>query len=378
MKLSAKFLNLCHRLRQRFFKLAAKAFLGDRTSAMLFGHGVIHYLASDIQFPDVESCLQAKYRLAEAHIMQYSYPKNAPAYFPTSTAFDEKTAYVFSGATILPKSGAVFLKSLYFLEESMVATDIYMVYALAESFNSSHDLNLAYPVFPFATCFVYYHELLEVMLAALQARDICPKCKILIHRNHAKYIDEMLSFFNIPKTDIIEVATPVRVKSCLFVPHIHNRSFVSQFDASFMSNKVQKHLPHSGISHHGKKIYVSRRKTPGRRIENEEELELRLAKLGFTILFFEEMSFIDQMISINQAEILVAPHGSGLANLVAAKIGTKVVEIISPEWRRSTFARLSSELKLDYRCCEAIECEGCYYAPIEIILGLISAEGRLK
>jgi capsular polysaccharide biosynthesis protein len=78
----------------------------------------------------------------------------------------------------------------------------------------------------------------------------------------------------------------------------------------------------------GRRIYISRRKTGTRTIDNEEELEALLESCGFETHYMETYPLAKQGQLIADAEIVVAPHGAGLANLIFAQPGTHVIEIV--------------------------------------------------
>ena len=81
-----------------------------------------------------------------------------------------------------------------------------------------------------------------------------------------------------------------------------------------------------------RRIYITRRKTGTRNIANEGELEDLLISRGFEIHALEDYSLIEQATLIHQAEVILAIHGAGLPNLVFARSGTCVIEIV-PERR---------------------------------------------
>jgi len=78
-----------------------------------------------------------------------------------------------------------------------------------------------------------------------------------------------------------------------------------------------------------------------------------LEPLGFRRIELAEMPFLEQVRSFARAEAIVAPHGSGLANLVFAKPGTKVVEF-QPVKLQDMFFRLARRLELDYYCVQSL------------------------
>ena len=46
--------------------------------------------------------------------------------------------------------------------------------------------------------------------------------------------------------------------------------------------------------------------------------------------------------------MIIAPHGSGLTNIVFSNSGTKLVEIFSPTYMEPCYWRLANALELDY------------------------------
>ena len=97
-----------------------------------------------------------------------------------------------------------------------------------------------------------------------------------------------------------------------------------------------------------KKLYISRAKAKNRQIINEAEVSDLLTKRGFKTVFLEEMSVLEQVAIFNRAEIVVAPHGSGLTNIVFCSPDTKIVEIFSPNYQRTDYWMLSQYLQLQH------------------------------
>ncbi len=75
-----------------------------------------------------------------------------------------------------------------------------------------------------------------------------------------------------------------------------------------------------------RKLFLSSRKAQRRKIVNDEALARELAAQGFEVVVLEDLSFGAQAALFNEAEVVVAAHGSGLANLVYAR-GCRVVEV---------------------------------------------------
>lgn len=125
--------------------------------------------------------------------------------------------------------------------------------------------------------------------------------------------------------------------------HHHPRWVIDWLRLSF--------LPHGGIgmggAHEPRRLFVSRSIARNRRLVNEDEIWPILAARGFERVVAERLPFAEQVALFAQSEAVVAPHGSGLANLVFCAPGTRVVELF-PSRTVDAYHRLSTDLDLDY------------------------------
>lgn len=74
-----------------------------------------------------------------------------------------------------------------------------------------------------------------------------------------------------------------------------------------------------------RRIFLSRRNSSWRRLENEEKLIASLRPLGFEVVFLEELGFAEQLRTFQEAGFIVAPNGSALNNLIFSSPKVKVV-----------------------------------------------------
>ena len=77
----------------------------------------------------------------------------------------------------------------------------------------------------------------------------------------------------------------------------------------------------------GDLLYISRRDSPLRPMLNEAELEAALAGLGFRSVVLSALSLLEQIRTVRRAKVVVAQHGAGLAHLLFARPGTRVLEL---------------------------------------------------
>jgi hypothetical protein len=107
-----------------------------------------------------------------------------------------------------------------------------------------------------------------------------------------------------------------------------------------------------------RRIYISRNDARLRRVLNERRLLPMLQALGFERAVLGDLPIARQVALFRQADIVVAPHGAGLAHIAWCKPGTKVIEFFpSPDGPRGRVRNatydywlLSQLLGFDYSC----------------------------
>jgi len=99
-----------------------------------------------------------------------------------------------------------------------------------------------------------------------------------------------------------------------------------------------------------RRIYISRTRTGKRGLANEAELEPLWKQYGIEPQVMEAHPLAEQARLVREAELIIAPHGAGLANLIFAQPGTQVIEIY-PEHRQNPdhFPKLSRALSLQHQ-----------------------------
>jgi capsular polysaccharide biosynthesis protein len=77
-----------------------------------------------------------------------------------------------------------------------------------------------------------------------------------------------------------------------------------------------------------RRLYISRGDAGKRRVTNESEICALLQAHGFEIVRLRELDFRAQAALFDDAEVVIGPHGAGLANVVFCRPGTKVLELL--------------------------------------------------
>ena len=96
-----------------------------------------------------------------------------------------------------------------------------------------------------------------------------------------------------------------------------------------------------------KKIFISRKDSGYRVVENEDEIFRLFEQRGFKRYFLSELSMIEQVALFRDAEIIAGPHGSGFSNLIYCNPGTKIIEIFQKRLDLSFFY-IAQQIQFDY------------------------------
>ncbi|MCX7383642.1 MAG: glycosyltransferase family 61 protein, partial [Alphaproteobacteria bacterium] len=97
-----------------------------------------------------------------------------------------------------------------------------------------------------------------------------------------------------------------------------------------------------------RRIYIDRRASPNRRLQNEDEVVAALAGFGCVPVRLEDLSGAEQIGLFANAEVVVAPHGAGLAHLVHARPGAALLELHATHWVNWCYRRHAAVLGLIY------------------------------
>lgn len=209
---------------------------------------------------------------------------------------------------------------------------------------------------------VYFHWMVDVLprLELLRRRGIDFNLIdwFLVNSYQQRFQRESLQILGIPESKILESDRH---------PHIQAKELICPSFAGYLgwpppwAIEFLRREFLRGITRTGKypeRIYISRNKARYRRVLNEEEVIEGLSQDGFVPILPETMSLEEQIASFFHAKVIVAPHGSGLTNIMFCRPGTKVIELVSPHYVGHYYWAIGHYLKLEhyYLTGEAFEC----------------------
>lgn len=149
----------------------------------------------------------------------------------------------------------------------------------------------------------------------------------------------------------LEVDRPLRVEADRLAVTTGHRSHyrVEAWIPEFLRAELMPDpLPQTGL-----RLYINRRDTKLRRVVNEGQLEAALAARGFKSVSMADFTFDEKMRLCAAAEVIVAPHGSGLANIAFCAPGTQIIEIKGADHFQPWFEDVSRAMGLRYHVIEA-------------------------
>ena len=157
---------------------------------------------------------------------------------------------------------------------------------------------------------------------------------------------EVLDRFGVPKSLLDERDARELVEAEELVvpvlPAPHNR--VPAWLPREMAARLRKENP----SPPNALIYISRRDSPARQVENEDEVIACLEPYGFQIVTLSGMSVAAQAALFGSARVVAGPHGAGVANLLFCNPGTAVLEFFSPLYVNFCYWTLAHGAGLSY------------------------------
>jgi len=236
----------------------------------------------------------------------------------------------------------------------------------------------------------YFHWLTEVLarLALLEIQGI--EYDWLYVPQDNKYMKTSLELWGIDTNKILSPSkdTIITADEIILPSLVANVSFGNALNAAYVHPELLKYVQNKLLSKakhiytdlaFAKKIFISRKDAPFRKIINEDEVFNELQKYGFILYELTKLSVPEQIMLFHNAEIIVTPQGTSAANIIFCTPKTKIIELFQG-LNDCTFWYISQILSLNYTPIATTEFIDNYwqawhsdtYIPISIIQTLAS------
>lgn len=199
----------------------------------------------------------------------------------------------------------------------------------------------------------YFHWLFDALpkLYLLKAAGILLDeiSYIGVVSGHSSFRKETLDILGINSNKIIELRQYPHIKAQkLIVPSFPGKSGnPPAWSCAFLRDQF---LPYAiaPATPRSRRVYISRNDAKYRHVTNEAEIIEILKDLSFQIIELQFFSVAEQIALFLNAEVIIAPHGAGLANLVFCQPGTQVIELLAPGYVNVCYWALSQQVSIDY------------------------------
>jgi tetratricopeptide (TPR) repeat protein/capsular polysaccharide biosynthesis protein len=210
---------------------------------------------------------------------------------------------------------------------------------------------------------VYYHWMFDILprIASIERSgiDLDRIDWFVVNNLDRPFQKETLNFLGIPTAKILasDRFTHIQARELIVPSFPGYLDWVPSGTIEFLRQTFLAKIDLNKIKY-GKRIYISRARAKSRQVINEREVVEKIEQYGFQKVFLEEMSVLEQVSLFANAEIIIAPHGSGLTNIVFCSPRTKIIELFSPNYLRTDYWMISQQLQLEhyYSIGEVFDC----------------------
>lgn len=193
----------------------------------------------------------------------------------------------------------------------------------------------------------YFHWLFEILPGIHLIEKTQASVDLLYSPYSLSYQKQTLDIMGYSSNRIIPAERYSFIQAqTLLIPYFKNSGY--PWTKDWVIDFIRNRLLIKNTKEYPKRIYINRSRAVKRKIANENELVNFLSKYGFASIELEELDFIEQVNLFNGAEIIVAPHGAGLSNIIFCEKSAKIIEIIGSNRVASFFINIAQRIELEY------------------------------
>ncbi|MCK5445102.1 MAG: glycosyltransferase family 61 protein [Rhodospirillaceae bacterium] len=198
----------------------------------------------------------------------------------------------------------------------------------------------------------YYHWLIDYLprLNSYQHHDRFDEARFLTNDRLQRFQRESLQLLGIGKDRLLQVPKALSQPQTIHCAKLYaapialEKMHLKPDALSWLrENLGAACAPLSDTPAGGRHIYISRKDAGTRKVINEKDVATFLASLGFEIIVPGKLSLKKQIAAFADAAVIVGAHGAGLANMVFAPPGARVIEFMGSAAFQQGFMRQLAE-----------------------------------
>lgn len=205
----------------------------------------------------------------------------------------------------------------------------------------------------------FYHFLTDVLPRFGVFEDAMPDVKVdaIYAPAHAGWQRTLLEMAGLGDIKVLPASGESAVRATrLIAPSLTNTHEVAPKATVAW---LRERLPAKDVADRSRRIYVTRGMTPRtRRVSDEERLLPMLEQRGFVSVSPEKLSPQEQIDVFAAADVIVAPHGAALTNLLWIHPGARVLELFHPGYVNAAFWSITEaigDIRYEYLVGEGAE-----------------------
>jgi capsular polysaccharide biosynthesis protein len=192
----------------------------------------------------------------------------------------------------------------------------------------------------------YFHWMFDVLPRFDLLRRSAAKPEFYVVNNEYPFQVQTLAVIGVNQEQIITPSAATHIEAAeLIVPSLPGRiGFPTQRSCEFLRKLL---LPAESVQP-GRRLYITRRDALTRRLLNEAALLERLIRYSFDVVELTSLSVTEQARLFASAQLVVAPHGAGLTNIVFCEKGATVIELMPDDYFNPCFEVVAAHRSLCY------------------------------
>jgi capsular polysaccharide biosynthesis protein len=192
----------------------------------------------------------------------------------------------------------------------------------------------------------YYHWLLDALPRLVMLPDLPSDTRVLVPPRLAPYQLDTLRWLGLEDRVRPTAEKHLTVENYYFCSMTSMTGCYNPFAVQFLRRSF---LRRADTAYEGPRRFYLQRVGKFRPITNEREVLEFFRKRGWGIVDAEQLTLARQIRLFSQAEIICAPHGAGLTNLLWCQPGCKVLELCASTFLNGVFEGLAQCVGANYR-----------------------------
>lgn len=208
----------------------------------------------------------------------------------------------------------------------------------------------------------YYHWFMDALPRLSMLPDLPADTQVIVPPRLASFQWETLRWLGLEKRVRQTPEKHLLVEHYYFCSMTSMTNFYNPFAVDFLRRSF---LNQADLSYDPPRRFYLRRVGKVRPILNEKEVLDLFERKGWAIVDTEALTQARQIRLFSQAEMICAPHGAGLTNLLWCQPGCKVLELCPTTYLNGIFEDIAECVKADHRTL-IVEADNAYRTTVDV------------